>query len=157
MFIPADKEAGQAIEPLHRHRVRVIQKQGAKAFPQVYPDPRSAKWEDYVAQTAVEQIRAVETRGDGEDFTLPLSECRVLMTVRFNLPKPKAYPKRVVHHTKKPDLDNYAKAVLDGLVKGRIIEDDGLVTDLMILKRYVEPGHPEGVEIDLTAIPCEVA
>jgi Holliday junction resolvase RusA-like endonuclease len=81
---------------------------------------------------------------------------RVLLTLRFNLPKPKSYPKRVVHHLKKPDIDNYAKALIDGLVKGRIIEDDGLVTDLTIQKRYLEPGHPEGVEVDLTALPAEV-
>ena len=104
----------------------------------------------------VQQLMKVPTEGEGEDFTLPLRDMRVLMTLRFNLPKPKSYPARVVHHTKKPDIDNYAKGVLDGLVKGRIIADDGMITDLVILKRYVEPGHPEGVEVDLTGLPTEV-
>lgn len=129
---------------------------GRKPIPQMYPDPRSAKWEEFVAETAVNQLLATPTTGKGEDFTLPLRDCRVLVTLRFNLPKPASYPKRVVHHTKKPDVDNLAKAILDGLVRGRVMEDDGLVTDLVTQKRYVEPGHPEGVEIDLTALPCEV-
>lgn len=154
LFVPAGDEFDQKIEPLHRHRARVIA--GKKPFAQFYSDPRSAKWEEYVAATVIEQLTNTPTQGYGEDFVLPLKESRVLLTLRFNLPKPKSYPARVVHHIKKPDIDNYAKALIDGLVKARIIEDDGLITDLMIQKRYLEPGHPEGVEIDLTAIPTEV-
>jgi Holliday junction resolvase RusA-like endonuclease len=129
---------------------------GRKPFPQMYPDPRSAKWEEYVAVYLANQLTQTPTEGEGQDFLLPLRDVRVLLTLRFNLPKPKSYPARVVHHTKKPDLDNYGKAVIDGLVKGRIIEDDGLITDLTIQKRYIETGHPEGVEVDLTALPAEV-
>lgn len=154
---PTKKASDSGIEPLHRHRVKVITPKGGKPFPQIYPDPRSDQWEEWVGRQTVEQLMQVPTQGEGEDFTLPLRDMRVLLTLRFNLPKPKSYPKRIVHHTKKPDIDNYAKAVMDGLVKGRIIEDDGLITDLTVLKRYVEPDHPEGVEIDLTALPAEVA
>lgn len=152
--MPASKEDGNPVEPLHRPRAKVLPTKPPR--PHVYNDPRSTKWEEYVAQMVMDQLMKTPTTGEGDDFVLPLRDCRILMTVRFNLPKPKSYPARVVHHTKKPDLDNYAKAILDGLVKGRILEDDGLVTDLMIQKRYVEAGHPEGVEIDLTALPCEV-
>lgn len=120
---------------------------------QTYPDKRSVAWEEYIASNSRMQVLAVEV--DGEDFKLPLEKCRVLLSLRFNLPKPKSYPKRIIWHTKKPDIDNYAKAVIDGLVKARIIEDDGLITDLNIQKRYVEMGHPEGVEIDLTALAVE--
>jgi len=154
---PIKKPADRGIEPLHRHRVKVITPSGGKPLPQMYPDPRSEAWEEWVAKQAFEQLMQVPTQGEGEDFTLPLREMRVLVNLRFNLPKPKSYPKRVVHHVKKPDIDNYAKAVIDGLVKGRIIEDDGLITDLAIQKRYLEPGHPEGVEVDLTALPTEVS
>lgn len=154
---PLKKASDHGVEPLHRHRVKVITPtKGGRPFPQMYADPRSEAWEAHVADSVVEQLLQTPTQGQGEDFVLPLEECRVLLTLRFNLPKPKSYPARVVHHTKKPDIDNYAKAVIDGLVKGRIMADDGMITDLMIQKRYIEPGHPEGVEIDLTAIPCEV-
>jgi Holliday junction resolvase RusA-like endonuclease len=156
LFIPADKENDCPVEPLHRHRVKIIQPKGAKPRPQMYADPRSAKWEEYVAEQALDQLTHTPTTGEGEDFIFPLTDMRVLITMRFNLPKPKSYPARVVHHTKKPDIDNYGKAILDGLVKARILADDGMVTDQLSLKRYLEPGHPEGVEIDLAAIPCEV-
>lgn len=157
LFIPADKDDDRPVEPLHRHRVKIITPAGQRPRPQVYADPRSAKWEEYVAEQALEQLMHTPTVGEGPDFVFPLVDMRVLVTLRFNLPKPKSYPARVVHHTKKPDVDNYGKAILDGLVKARILADDGMVTDEMTMKRYVEPGHPEGVEIDLTALPTEVA
>lgn len=154
IFIQAGEGNGRKIEPLHRHRARVVTAPGKKPFVQTYADKRSTEWEEYVAGSARMQVLATEV--DGEDFTLPFSEHRILLSLRFNLPKPKSYPKRIVHHTKKPDIDNYAKALIDGLVKARIIEDDGLVTDLTIQKRYIEPGHPEGVEIELVALPVEM-
>lgn len=157
LFIPADADDAQKVEPLHRHRVRILTPAGQKPRPQIYADPRSAEWEEYVSDQATEQLRATPTEGEGEDFLLPLRDMRVLLMLRFNLPKPKSYPARVVHHTKKPDIDNYAKGVIDGLVKARIMADDGMITDLSIKKRYIAPGHPEGVEIDLTALPAEVA
>lgn len=127
---------------------------GKKPFVQFYTEKKSADWERTVADQARAQVLSATVEGDGADFVLPLTG-RVLMTVRFNLAKPKSYPKSVVHHTKKPDIDNLEKAILDGLVQGRIIEDDGLVTDSVTMKRYVEPGHPEGVEIDLTVLPLD--
>ncbi len=154
LFVPASKENDRTIEPLHRHRARVMTVNG-KPRPQIYPDKRSVEWEEYVAKRVLEDLMSIETEGEG-DFTLPLKDVRVLLTLRFNLPKPVTYPARVVHNTRKPDIDNYAKAILDALVKARILADDGCVTDQMVMKRYVEPGHPEGVEIDLTAVPCEV-
>lgn len=76
----------------------------------------------------------------------------MLVVMRFNLPKPASYPASLVQHTKKPDLDNLVKSVLDGLVKGQILEDDKYITDLTISKRYTEPGHPVGVEVEITNI-----
>lgn len=156
IFVPADKQNGQAIEPLHRARAKVITPAGQRPRPQIYSDPRSTKWEEYVASVVMETLRQTPTTGDGEDFTLPIRDMRVLSTLRFNMPKPPSYPARVTMNTKKPDVDNLAKGVLDALVKARVLADDNMVTDQMIMKRYVEPGHPEGVEIDLTAVPCEV-
>ena len=103
LFVPAGEEYGQKVEPLHRHRAKVIT--GKRPFAQFYADPRSAKWEEYVATTVVEQLSQTPTQAPygTEDFVLPLKESRVLLTLRFNLPKPKSYPARIVHHTKKPD------------------------------------------------------
>lgn len=144
------------VEPLHRHRSKVITPKDRRPWVQTYPDPRSVAWEEYLGFMARRQLLATPVIGSGVDFTLPLVAMRILLALRFNLTKPKGYPKRITAHTKRPDVDNYAKAVLDGLVKGRIIADDGLVTDLSVAKRYLEPGHPYGVEISLTALPAEV-
>lgn len=108
-------------------------------------------WEDTVAHWAKQQIMKVPPMGEGQDFRLPL-DGRIVLTLRFNMHKPVSYPKTVIHHTKKPDVDNLAKAVLDGLAKGRIIVDDNSVTDSYAYKRYEVPGHPEGVEIDMTVV-----
>lgn len=153
LFVPADET--HKIEPLHRHRVRVVNPKGGKPWPQVYPDKRSVDWEDYIAESVELQLRATPTEGSGPDFILPLADMRILLNLRFNLLKPASYPARVQWNLKKPDIDNYGKCVIDGLVKARLIKDDGLITDLSVQKRYVEPGHPYGVEIDLTALPCE--
>lgn len=151
LFIP-----GKPV-PQARPRARVVTPPGKKPWVQFYEEKTSTDWQEHVSESVRRQVIGLPLQGPAtEDFTLPFVDCRLLVTLRFNMPKPKGYPARVVHHTKKPDVDNLSKGVLDGLVKGRIMADDNAVTDLVILKRYVEPGHPEGVEVDLTAVPTEV-
>ena len=61
----------------------------------------------------------------------------------FSMPIPKSFTKTVrqliedglVKHTKKPDLDNLCKAVLDGL-NGVAFKDDSQITHLSITKQY---------------------
>ena len=123
-------------------------------MPQLYTPKETQQWESHVAESARAQLLSVEVEGD--DFTLPVSEVRVLANLRFNLDKPVSYPKRVVHATKKPDLDNLVKAVLDGLVQGRVLEDDNCITDMMVSKRYSDHlDHPVGVEVELTCLKVE--
>lgn len=135
-----------------RPRARVMSAPGKRPFPQLYTPEKTAAWEAHVAADALEQLRSVEVDGD-EDFTLPIKDCRILMDIRFNLRKPPSYPKSMVHAVKKPDLDNLVKAILDGMVQGRIIEDDNCITDLQTRKRYADAEHPPGVEVELTCLP----
>lgn len=128
----------------------MVTPKGKKPFVQMYPDPQSAAWEENAVDILQRQIARIPVAGDGEDFILPF-QGRVILSLRFNIRKPISYSASVVHVTRKPDVDNLAKAVLDAMVKARILQDDNLVTDLSVSKRYVEPGHPEGIEIDLTA------
>lgn len=73
---------------------------------------------------------------------------KVEMTFAFSIPK--SYSKKkheecrlgLVQHTKKPDADNVAKAVLDALV-GLAMEDDSQVTVLMMEKIYSEEPYVE--------------
>lgn len=66
--------------------------------------------------------------------------------------KPSSYPKKTVWFTKKPDVDNLAKCVLDGLEKAGVIKNDSIVTDLLLHKRYTSDEYPdEGVEVVIDA------
>ena len=67
-----------------------------------------------------------------------------------SLPKTKEVP-----HTKKPDLDNLVKSVVDGL-SGFIYADDKQIVEIHATKRYAkrqeEPGcwvHIDEVDLDL--------
>lgn len=123
---------------------------GGKPFVQTYPDKKTEEYEQFVAAHVRDQVVKIPVTGDGQDFKLPLHG-RVLITLRFNMHKPVSYPASVVDHLRRPDVDNLAKSILDALQNGRIFVEDNQVTDLTVSKRYVEAGHPEGVEIDLTA------
>jgi Holliday junction resolvase RusA-like endonuclease len=134
-----------------RHRVKVITPKGRRPIPQMYTPAKTQKWEEHIAEHTLLQVRGAEVEGD-EDFTIPIKNSRIIMHVRFNLRKPKSYPKSRIHATSKPDLDNYVKAVLDGIVNAKLIEDDHFITDLTSIKRYASEEHPVGVEVDLTCI-----
>lgn len=88
----------------------------------------------------------------GEMDVIPFSG-RILADIRFNIVKPKSAPKSVLYPMKAQpgDIDNLAKSVLDALQLSGTIVDDKTVTDLIVAKRFVEPDHPEGVEVELTA------
>jgi len=64
----------------------------------------------------------------------------------FSLPRPKTLPKRIVQHTKRPDVDNLAKAILDA-VRGILFRDDSAIVSLTVIKRY---GESPGMEIAVT-------
>ena len=67
----------------------------------------------------------------------------IKVSLVFYMPIPKNTSKKkmelmksgAIRHTKKPDSDNLAKAVLDG-INGVAFEDDKLITELRIKKRY---------------------
>lgn len=74
------------------------------------------------------------------------TENPVEVSLRFVMPRPKSLPKKVVYHTKKPDLDKLVRACLDG-VTGILIKDDSQVWALTATKRYAQESEPTGVGI----------
>lgn len=58
---------------------------------------------------------------------------------------PKKYPDGLIKHTKRPDLDNIIKAVLDALNK--TLQDDAQVCTIHAYKYYAERNHPPRTEI----------
>jgi len=74
------------------------------------------------------------------------------MRVDFFLPRPKTLPKKVVHHVKKPDVDNLLKGVMDSC-KGILWHDDTQVVYLVATKYY---GDPPRVIIEIGNYAVEV-
>lgn len=85
----------------------------------------------------------------------PLIEEPVKVRMMFSFVPPKSWSNKKrqqaisgeIAHTKKPDLDNLVKAVLDGMIPskkdpdGGILKDDNLITTLSVGKQYSEtPG-----------------
>lgn len=73
--------------------------------------------------------------------------------VVFHLPRPKTLPKKVIHHIKKPDVDNLMKGLMDAC-KGILWKDDTQVVMLTVTKIYgeiprveMEAGKFEGVDL----------
>ena len=82
----------------------------------------------------------------------------LVMELHFFFQRPKSLPKRVVHHIKRIDVDNLAKAIMDSLeprkrpkksqnpLEGAMYENDAQIMDLWVTKEYGEPR----VEVKIT-------
>jgi Holliday junction resolvase RusA-like endonuclease len=91
-------------------------------------------WQTLVAEGASYALQA-----------LPGSERHLLMdgvrlTVAFYLPRPKSLPRRVMAHTKAPDLDKLVRSTADAIAR-IVFQDDAQIVDLIAMKRYALPGE----------------
>src|SRR5215467_12463498 len=84
-------------------------------------NPRLKEWQTLIA---------TEAARTGAYFDGP-----VIVTLRCALPRPKSLPRRVTHHTKKPDVDKLIRAVNDALT-GILYRDDSQIVQLMASKCY---------------------
>ena len=73
----------------------------------------------------------------------------IRMTLLFFMPRPKSLSKEVIHHVKKPDLDNLAKAMKDAL-QGIMYVSDSQVVYLILSKIYAS-GEPR-VEVKIEEV-----
>ena len=113
-----------AIDPVSKGRPRFTR------TGRTYTPKKTADFEKTIAK--------IYTEEHGELFVGPIA-----VKLVFQMPVPKGYPKRVVKqieegtlkHTKKPDLDNLGKAVLDALNEVAFT-DDSHITKLTLVKRY---------------------
>jgi len=83
-------------------------------------------------------VRAAAQQQCGGVF---FDDAAVRIGMVFLLPRPVSLPKRITHHTKRPDLDKLARAVKDAL-KGVLWKDDSQVIDLVARKGYAT-GQPQ--------------
>ena len=96
-----------------------------------YTPQKTRDYENLVRQCYLSQVGEIKFVGKR-----PLE---VLIEAEFRLPK--STPKKKIgsvdetYHTNKPDADNLAKSILDGLV-GVAIEDDSCVSVLTVVKTW---------------------
>jgi len=126
---------------------------GAKAYAQIYNPAETVGWEDMVIGQVRQQLTGLLLDEPLlQQIEMPL-DGRGLIAMRFNMPRPKSTPKKVLFPMKsKSDWDNLAKSVQDALQVAGLIRNDAMVTDATVAKRFAGPGHPAGVEIDLTVL-----
>jgi Holliday junction resolvase RusA-like endonuclease len=116
--------------------------------------PRFAKRGNYVqtytpvkTKSYEDEVRLLATKAKGSGSTLEGS-VSVFIYISFSVPQ--SYTKRKreaclsgeTKHTKKPDLDNVAKAIIDGM-NGIIFKDDSQIINLHVTKVYAEVGKVE--------------
>ena len=65
----------------------------------------------------------------------------IRLTLNFYFPRPKSHSKKNApqYHTKRPDVDNCVKFVMDALTTAGFWEDDSQVYQLVATKQYGEP------------------
>jgi Holliday junction resolvase RusA-like endonuclease len=79
---------------------------------------------------------------------MPLIDGPACIDVEFRLPTPKR-PAPDSRATKKPDLDNALKVVLDALTDVGIWPDDALVVSAHVRKVLSTPAHGPGATVTL--------
>lgn len=70
-----------------------------------------------------------------EPICLP-RDTPLCVSIVFRCARPKSLPKRVLFHTKKPDLDNLLKTILDAGNNGLLWWDDAQIVSLSVRKEY---------------------
>jgi crossover junction endodeoxyribonuclease RusA len=70
------------------------------------------------------------------------------LKIVFYMPRPKSLPKRVLFHTKKPDLDKLVRAIKDALT-GVVWTDDAQVMSMSAAKLYASEGDMPRAEIQV--------
>lgn len=103
-------------------------------FVQTYTDAKTKSYEQQIRDAAKISMNGLEP-----------SKHALWLTLRISMPVPKSYSKKrseaclngLEHPTKKPDIDNIAKAFLDAM-NGVVYEDDIQVVMLTAYKQYAE-------------------
>jgi Holliday junction resolvase RusA-like endonuclease len=113
-----------------------------KGIPKVKKRPnfstRGGKIRIYTPKTTATFENLVKIKSE-ENFKHPL-DGPICLAIRFYLPRPqrliwKKRPMPEVFSDKRPDIDNLAKSVIDGL-NGVAFKDDGQISDLHITKKF---------------------
>jgi Holliday junction resolvase RusA-like endonuclease len=111
---------------------RAFMPKGAR-FPVITSDNKSLKaWERSV-RDRLQQIMPAVPR----PTRVAIWDAPIAIELRFELPRPKSLPKRVLHHLKKPDLDKLTRGAIDPLI-GIVFRDDSQVVKVIAEKHYTD-------------------
>jgi len=107
-------------------------------FVKTYDPPKSRKYKEYVAEVAKEFAPE------------QLIDSKITLSIDVYIKIPKSYTKKQRQeiidnenaHLKKPDTDNLAKGIKDGLT-GVIWQDDSLINELHVRKFYSDEPRAE--------------
>lgn len=119
-------------EPVGKGRPRVAMR---GEHPHLYTPQSTAEWEQVCAQ-----FSRIEARRQGVTIPLP-GNVGVLVIALQSRPKKymrKKDPDGVMLRQTKPDIDNVVKSVLDGMVKGGVLQDDADVVHVEAYNGYAE-------------------
>ena len=127
---PAPQGSKDAFRHKHSGKVVVIEKSKA-----VKP------WREDVRQALLDEHGNARTCFDGP----------VVVELQFVMPRPKSMPKTraTPPHTKKPDVDKLARALLDAIASAGVLVDDTHVVDLHATKRTAELTETAGCHITI--------
>jgi len=103
---------------------------GGKA--RMYTPKKSQDFEYVIRRRAEEKIKKPLTGPISVEIDLQLKRPKYMM--KKTMTNPKCY------NTKRPDIDNYIKSILDGL-NGVAFEDDGQVAEIIVRKWYHAGGE----------------
>jgi Holliday junction resolvase RusA-like endonuclease len=134
-FIRKDKTTG---EPLMKHGKPVI------GTVTTSDNTSLAGWETAVRAAAQQQCAGAFFEG------------AVRLAVVFFLPRPKSAPKRVTHHTTRPDLSKLLRGVEDALT-GVLWSDDARVIELVARKGYATTQAHARIVVDHAEAIEEIA
>jgi len=111
-----------------------------------YTPEKTRAYEDYVRSVASQYAPKQLLKGALE------------VELHFFFQRPKSLPKKIIHHIKRGDVDNYAKLIMDSLeprkrpkksqnpLEGAMYESDAQIVSLLVTKQYGEPR----VEVKIT-------
>ena len=87
-------------------------------------------------------------------FIEPFIDCPIRLAVDYYYPvnRPKKYMGKVLWRTKRPDLDNLTKSIMDCLTDMELWQDDAQVACLTLTKREVDNGNGH---ITISAVPID--
>lgn len=135
-----------------RPRFRVVKPKAAPEFVNTYTTASTRDYERTVAWACKAAMQG-RARINGA----------LALSINVWLPIPKSWPKRdqaaaragQLHATSKPDADNYAKSITDGM-SGIAFDDDAQIVSLSITKAYADQPRAE-VELRAFAPPPSTA